>query len=171
MLDIKFIRENVTIVKDALKARGVEAEVEKLLQLDQERRNLLSQTEELKHRRNVVSEKIGKLKKDGQEAAEELQEMKVAAQNIKKLDAKVGRINEDLRKTALLLPNIPHKSVPPGKSPQDNVEIRKWGEQPRLDFAPLSHWDLAGDLGIIDFPRASKLSGSHFALYRGWGAR
>ncbi|MCD5401057.1 serine--tRNA ligase [candidate division NPL-UPA2 bacterium] len=171
MLDIKFIRENVEVVKKSLKDRGMEADVDGLLRLDKERRNLLSQTEELKHRRNVVSEKIGRLKKEGKEAAAELKEMKVASQKIKELDAKVGQLNEEIGKISLLVPNIPHKSVPIGKSPQDNMEVRRWGEQPQFDFEPLSHRDIADILGIIDFPRASKLSGSHFPLYRGQGAR
>lgn len=171
MLDIKFIRENVEVVKKSLKDRGMEADVDRLLQLDKERRNLLSQAEELKHRRNIVSEKIGKLKKEGKEAAAELQEMKTVAQKIKELDAKVGQLSEKIGKIALLVPNIAHESVPVGKSPQDNIEVRGWGEQPQFGFEPLSHWDIADALGIIDFPRASKLSGSHFPLYRGWGAR
>ncbi|NOX97344.1 MAG: serine--tRNA ligase [Nitrospirae bacterium] len=171
MLDLKFIRENVPVVKESLNNRNTEVEIDKLLQLDKERRDLLAQVEELKHQRNVVSETIGKLKKAGKEAREELREMKAVAQKIKEFDAKVGQLNEKIREKSLLIPNIPHKTVPVGKSPRDNVEVRQWGQQPRFDFSPRSHWDLAGDLGIIDFPRASKLSGSHFALYRGWGAR
>ena len=171
MLDIKFIRENVEVVKKTLTDRGMEADVDELLQLDKERRHLLSQAEELKRRRNIVSENIGRLKKEGKETTVELQEMKIVAQKIKELDAKVGQFSEKIGKIALLIPNIPHESVPVGKSPQDNVELRKWGKQPQFDFEPLSHWDIAAALGIIDFPRASKLSGSHFVLYRGWGAR
>ena len=171
MLDIKFIRENMEVVKKSLKDRGMEADVDGLLQWDKERRGLLSQAEELKHRRNVVSEEIGRLKKEGKEAAAEFKEMKVVAQKIKALDAQVGQFNEKISKIALLIPNLPHKSVPVGKSPEDNLEVRKWGEQPQFDFKPLSHWDLVNTLRIADFPRASKLSGSHFILYRGWGGR
>lgn len=171
MLDTKFIRENVEVVKKSLKDRGMEADVDGLLRLDKERRGLLSQAEELKHRRNVASEEIGKLKKEGKGAAVELQEMKTVSQKIKGLDAKVGQLNEEISKIALFIPNIPHKSVPVGKGSGDNVEVKKWGEQPQFDFEPLSHWDLVDALKIIDFPRASRISGSHFALYRGWGAR
>ncbi len=171
MLDIRFIRENPDLVKTILQARRMEADVDGLLRLDQERREILSRSEELKCRRNVVSEEIGRLKKEGKEALEELREMKAVALNIKELDAKVGEISEKIAKITLFIPNIPHKSVPLGKSPEDNVEVKKWGAPPSFDFEPRSYRDIADTLDLIDFPRAAKLSGSHFALYRGWGAR
>ena len=163
--------ENPDLVKTILQTRRMKADVDGLLRLDQERRDILSRSEELKRRRNVVSEAIGRLKKEGKEALSELREMKETARDIKTLDAKVGEISEKIAKINLFIPNIPHESVPLGKSPQDNVEVKRWGEPPSYDFEPRSYRDLSETLSILDFPRAAKLSGSHFVLYRGWGAR
>lgn len=171
MLDIKFIRENIGLVKKSLKDRGMEADVDELLCLDEERRELLSRAEELKHRRNTVSDEIGKLKRQGKDASGKIKDMKTACQEIKSLDAKVGDVDKTIRQLALNIPNIPHESVPAGKSPEDNVEVRRWGKPNKFDFEPLSHRDIADALGIIDFRAASKLSGRGFALYRGLGAK
>ncbi|MCD5390935.1 serine--tRNA ligase [candidate division NPL-UPA2 bacterium] len=171
MLDLKFIRENPEEVKKTLKDRGMDADVDGLLKLDKERRNLLRKAEDLKHKKNIASSQIGKLISQGEEPKHKMAEMKAIAQKIKDIDKQVGEIDAKTTRIALLIPNIPHDSVPVGSDPEDNIETRRWGERPTFDFQPLSHWDIADALGIIDFRAASKISGRGFALYRGLGAK
>ncbi|MCK4262347.1 serine--tRNA ligase, partial [bacterium] len=128
MLDLKFIRENPEEVKKTLKNRGMEADIDKLLKLDRERRNLLQKAEDLKHKKNIASAQIGKLVGQGEDPKDKIAEMKLVAQKIKEIDKEVGEIDEKLAKIALLVPNIPHNSVPVGSGPEDNVEVRRWGE-------------------------------------------
>ena len=171
MLDLKFIRENPEEVKKTLKNRGMEADIDRLLKLDGKRRNLLQKAEDLKHKKNIDSAQIGKLVGHGEDPKDKIAKMKLVAQKIKEIDKEVGEIDEKLAKIALLIPNIPHNSVPVGSSPEDNVEVRRWGEPSKFDFEPLPHEELADALGMIDFRAASKISGRGFALYRGLGAR
>jgi seryl-tRNA synthetase len=171
MLDIKFVRENVGIVTEALHKRNYEFSLPEFLSLEEERRGLLKETEELRGRRNTVSEEIGRLKRELKDAAALLLEMKSVSDRIKELEEKLRVLDERVREFLLNVPNIPHESVPRGRDENDNVEVRKWGTPRDFDFPPLNHWDIGEMLGIIDFDRASKISGARFSLMKGAGAR
>lgn len=171
MLDPRYVRENVDIVKGALKKRGYDFPLTEFLAIDEKRVAVLRETEELRNKRNVVSEEIGKLKRQKADASVQLGEMKGVSDKIKALDDQLKGLEEETRSLMLTIPNIPHESVAEGKDETENVEIRKWGEPRAFDFEPLNHWDIAEPLGIIDFDRASKISGARFALMLGHGAR
>lgn len=170
MLDLKFVRENADLVRRKLSERGVAFDLDELLRCDLERRRLLTEVEQLKHLRNVVSEKVGELKRRGQDASGEVAEMRGMSARIKKLDEEVRLHEERLQSLLLLIPNLPHESVPIGVGSEDNVEVRRWGEPRAYDFKPKPHWELGEELGILDLGRAAKLSGSRFAVLKGAGA-
>lgn len=170
MLDLKFVRSNPEVVEEALRKRGVEMTLEPFLRLEEKRRKLLVEAESLKNKRNVVSEEIGRLKKNGQPADDLIAEMRQVGQRIKELDQQIEEIERELRNTLLNIPNIPHESVPVGKDSSENVEVRRWGEPRRFEFEPLPHWEIGEKLGILDFERAAKISGARFTVYRGAGA-
>ncbi|MDA8077929.1 MAG: serine--tRNA ligase [Nitrospiraceae bacterium] len=171
MLDPRFVRENVDTVKEALKKRGYDFPLREFLSIDEKRVSVLKEAEELRNKRNVVSEEIGKLKRQKADATVLLDEMKVVSDKIKSLDERLRALEEETRSLMLTIPNTPHESVPEGKDETQNVEKRKWGEPRSFDFEPLNHWDIAETLGIIDFDRASKIAGARFALMMGHGAR
>jgi len=171
LLDVKFIRDNPDVVRRAMQLKGDEANLDRLLELDNNRRVMLKDVEELKHRRNVVSKEIGNRKAKGGEAGEKVAEMRQVADRIREMDDKLRLLNEEMEQILLHIPNIPDEEVPPGATEEDNVETRRWGEQPRFDFEPKTHWDLGADLNILDFPRAGKITGSRFAIYYGLGAQ
>ncbi|MGX7197356.1 serine--tRNA ligase [Enterococcus olivae] len=172
MLDIKMIRQNFDSVQAKLKSRGIAEEVlAEFLQLDENRRNLLVQVEELKKYRNDVSGEIAKLKRNKEDAADKIAEMKEVGGKIKALDIEIAEIDEKLKEISTTLPNLPHESVPVGKDEDDNVEIRRWSEPKALDFEAKPHWEIAENLGILDFERGAKVSGSRFVYYTGLGAR
>jgi seryl-tRNA synthetase len=170
MLDIKFIRENVDKVSRKLKERGVEVDLQQILKVDEERRELLQVVEALKHRRNVVSEEIGRLKREKQDTTEKQEEMRKVSQEIKDLDQRLKECEEKLYQLLLWVPNLPHDSVPVGTSSEDNVEVKRWGEIPQFDFQPRPHWEIGESLGILDFARATRMSGARFSLFVGAGA-
>ncbi len=171
MLDLKFIRENKKKVKQSLKQRGMKLDIDDLLEADRKHRQLLQEVEKLKHERNVASNEIGELKQKGQDASKLIEQMKTVSQKTHVLDAEVKEVSTNMHSLSLLVPNIPHESVPEGKGPQDNVEVRRWGETPDFGFKPLNHIEIGKILRIIDFEVSAKLSGSGFAFYRGCGAR
>ncbi|OAT86092.1 serine--tRNA ligase [Desulfotomaculum copahuensis] len=171
MLDLKFVRNNPDVVKEALVKRNANISLEPFLQLDEERRQKLVAVEQLKNKRNVVSAEIARLKKDGHEAGEMVLEMRRVGEQIKELDDQIRDLDEKIQLTLLSIPNVPHASVPAGRDEADNVEIRRWGEQPQFDFTPRPHWELGESLDIIDFERGSKVSGARFTFYKGAGAR
>ncbi|MCR3758862.1 serine--tRNA ligase [Clostridium felsineum] len=174
MLDLKRIRTNPEEVKKALSNRGEDFEVsiiDELIGLDEERRKNLVEVENLKSKRNKDSGEIAKLKKSGQNADELLAEMKKISDDIKGIDAKVSGIDEKIEYIMLRIPNIPNPSVPEGKSDEDNIEIRKWGEPKKFDFDFKAHWDIGTNLGLLDFERGGKVAGSRFTFYKGLGAR
>ncbi|URZ08919.1 serine--tRNA ligase [Clostridium felsineum] len=174
MLDLKRIRTNPEEVKKALSNRGEDFEVsiiDELIGLDEERRKNLVEVENLKSKRNKDSGEIAKLKKSGQNADELLAEMKKISDDIKGIDAKVSEIDEKIEYIMLRIPNIPNPSVPEGKSDEDNIEIRKWGEPKKFDFDFKAHWDIGTNLGLLDFERGGKVAGSRFTFYKGLGAR
>jgi seryl-tRNA synthetase len=179
MLDLKYIRENPTIVRAACENKGEADNVDAILRLDEGRRQLIQKGETLKNRRNVVSEQIGKLKKEKKDADALMAEMKDVSNEVKKIDDELVAVEKELEQLLLTVPNIPHSSVPVGKTPSNNVEVRRWdgngsiigfADKKSLDFELRDHLDLGKKLGILDFDRAAKISGSGFALYRGRGA-
>lgn len=170
MLDIKYIRENTELVKEMIKNRGYEIDIDKFLGLDEERRRILVNLEQMRHRRNEVSDEISKRKRNKEDADQLIDEMKSLSGDIKKMEEKLTPIEEELKNLSLLIPNMPHESVPIGKDENDNTVVRMWGEKPDMNFTPLPHWEIGEKLGIIDFKRASKIAGARFALYQGVGA-
>lgn len=171
MLDLKFVRENPEIVRRAMELKNEAGDLDGLLTLDQERRDLLKEVEELKQIRNRVSKEIGQAGAESEEAKLKKDEMREVSGRVKGLDEKLRAVDADMELLLLSLPNIPDDVVPQGKDEEDNVEIRSWGEKPHFDFEPLAHWDIGEKLGILDFPRAGKITGSRFAVYFGAGAR
>ena len=173
MLDIKLIRDNPDAVRTRLATRGGgdETRVNGIVALDEQRRKLLTESEGLKAERNKVSKKIGLLKSKGQDVSAAMTRMKLVGDQITSLDAEVAVLDGKLQDVALMIPNLPHPSVPVGKDATDNSEVRRWGEPPKFAFAPKPHWEIGEKLGILDFPRAAKISGSGFILYKGAGAR
>lgn len=171
MLDARFVRENIEILRDALSKRGYEIDLSYFLSLEEDRLRLLRESEELRNKRNVVSEEIGRLKRQGQRADELVAEMKVVSERIKEIEDTLRGIEDRARAFLLNLPNIPHGSVPVGKDETENVEIRRWGEPRTFDFEPLNHWDIAETLDIIDFDRGAKITGARFSVMKGAGAR
>lgn len=170
MLDIKRIRLNAEEVKKGLAKRNGEYDIDKVLELDEKRRQNLVQVEEMKARQNQVSKEIPKLKKEGKDVTEVLNEMKELTKKIKDLDADVKEIENELNSILLTIPNVPNPNVKVGDSDEDNVEIRKWGEPRKFDFELKAHWDIGTNLDILDFERASKVTGARFTLFKGLGA-
>ncbi|WP_303721606.1 serine--tRNA ligase [Malonomonas rubra] len=170
MLDIKYLRENFTVAEKALSNRGGGIDLSGFTALDQQRRELLGEGEALKAEKNKVSALIGKTK-DKSQVQDEIKRMKEVSVQIKELDDQLRSVEEQLGEILMGVPNIPHTETPIGASEEDNVEVRTWGEKPQFDFEPKAHWDIGEGLGILDFERASKLSGARFALYTGAGAR
>jgi seryl-tRNA synthetase len=173
MLDIKLIREKPDFVRERLatRGRGDDARIAEIAALDEHRRKLLAEGDNLKAERNKVSKEIGALKSKGQDASAQMSAMKQVGERVAAIDTEVAGIDEKLQQILLMIPNIPHESVAVGKDSADNPEIRKWGEAPKFTFTPKAHWDIGEHLGILDFARAAKISGSGFILYKGAGAR
>ncbi len=174
MLDIKRIRENLEDIKKAMDRRGEkEFDLDAVVELDDQRRELLKEVEALKSEMNVEQKKIPQLMKEGkkEEAEAEKVKLKDLSERIKGLDEKVKNVQDELQYRLLRIPNVPNENVPQGDTDEDNIEIRKWGEPRTFDFEFKPHWDLGTDLGILDFETAAKITGSRFTLYRGLGAR
>jgi len=171
MLDIKLLRNNFEEVEKALANRNEDFDLSQFKVLDDKRRSLLQEVEVMKAEQNKVSKMIPQLRKEGKDTADLMAEMKELAAKIKELDGQVADADKALNDYMLTLPNIPHPSVPDGKTDADNVEIRHFGEPTKFDFEPKAHWDLGADLGILDPETAAKISGSRFTIYRGDGAR
>ncbi len=173
MLDLNFVRDNRPLVEEKLRLRGMNpSEVLKDFQaIDTERRQAITEAETLKAQRNRASEEIGKLKKTGQDATALMAETKDLRDKIQELEKTATDYETRLRDLLAGIPNIPHESVPVGKSSDDNVEARRWGTPPKFDFAPKPHWELGEQLGVLDLERGAKLSGARFAVYWGLGAK
>lgn len=172
MLDIKKIREDYEGVKSRVEFRGKgDFGISKVKELDEKRRSLLADVEVKKNKQNTVSREIPKLKKAGEDTTEIMAEMKVLSDEIKALDAELSEIEAELKNALLNVPNTPYKDVQFGNDDSDNVEIRKFMEPKEFDFEPKAHWDIGEDLDILDFGRASKISGTRFTVYKGLGAR
>ncbi len=171
MLDLKFIRSNLDNVREMISNRGYDLDVSRFEELDLERRKRLTTLEELRHKRNQVSEEIAAMKKRGEDASGIIAQMKDVSSEIKEKEKELSRFLEELDQLLMVMPNIPHESVPIGKDENDNPVVRSWGEIPKMDFEALPHWEIGERLGILDFARAAKIAGARFALYRGLGAR
>jgi len=171
MLDARFVRENIDLVKKSLQDRNYTLPLDEFLEFEEQRRMLLKESEDLRNKRNVVSDEIGKLRSQKQNASKLIEEMKEVADRIKEFDEKIKILEEKTNEFLLNVPNIPHESVPVGKDETENVEVRRWGEPGVFDFEPLNHWDIGEILGIIEFERAAKIAGARFSLTKGYGAK
>lgn len=172
MLDIRVIRENVQWAKDKLATRGIDAaEIDEVVALDEKRRALIVQTEELKKNRNAASEAIAVAKRNKEDATEQIAAMKNVGAQIKDLDAQLAEVKEKVDYILVRLPNFPDDSAPVGLDESFSREERKWSTPRKFDFEPLAHWEIGEKLGILDFERAAKVSGSRFVYYKGAGAR
>jgi seryl-tRNA synthetase len=170
MLDIKFIRENQDLVRKSIKERGMQVEFNELLKIDGARRQTLIKLEELRGKINIANDEISKLLKEKKDATAKIKSMKSTSQQIDELGDKLKDYQSKLNQLLLLVPNIPHSSVPVGDVSAKKT-VRSWGKTPKFNFTPLAHTDIAASLDIIDFQRAAKIAGSNFVLYKGWGAR
>jgi len=171
MLDAKMIRAYPDKVEAVLRNRNIIGGLDNFLNLDEKRRGLLGQVEEIKKFRNQTSLEIGNLKKKGENPEELMEKVRVAGQKIKDLDDQLEEVEKQIKAILLNIPNLPHDSVPIGIDETANVEVRKWGSPRKFDFDPQAHWDLGPNLDILDFERAAKLSGARFTVYKGWGAK
>ncbi len=172
MLDLRLIRTQPDTVREALARRGhVPESLDELLTADEERRRVLGEVEALRNQRNVVSEQISQLKRQKQDANEQILAMREVSDRIKQLDEQVKAVDERVEALLLHLPNLPHPSVPAGKDESENVEVARWGEPRRLEFEAKPHWEIGEALRIIEFERATKISGSRFYVLRGAGSR
>ena len=173
MLDLSFVRDHLPLVEEKLRLRGMSPEevLKDFRAIDSDRRQAITEAETLKAKRNRASEEIGKLKKSGQDATALMAEMKHLRDKVQELEKKASDSENRLRDLLAGIPNIPHESVPVGKSSADNVEVRRWGTAPKFDFAPKPHWELGEHLGVLDLERGAKLSGARFAVYWDLGAK
>ena len=174
MLDLKRIRTNPEEIKKIMEGRGEDFDfklIDDVVALDERRREILVEVEQLKNKRNNESSQIGKLKKEGKDVSGVMDAMKELADKIKEYDVELSEVDEKIKYIMLRIPNIPNPNVPDGKTDEDNVEIRKWGEPRTFDFEAKAHWDIGPDLGLLDFERGGKVVGSRFTLYKGLGAR
>ncbi|HUW63217.1 MAG TPA: serine--tRNA ligase [Spirochaetia bacterium] len=171
MLDLKFVRQNAAQVQAALAKRGIPVTLDEFLQLDEKRRRLLFETEQMKNRLNTVSAEIGRLKKAGVDSGGMQSQMRELSQQIKEMDDEVRGVIDALNEILLSLPNLPDESVPVGADERGNVEVRTWGTIPAFPFEPKPHWELGEELDIIDFERGGKVSGARFSFAKGLGAR
>jgi len=171
MLDIRWIRSNADEVKAYLANRNNDFDIEPLLSLDEEKRKLLSETEELKAKRNEGSRKVGMAKSKGEDAADLMEEMRVIGDRVRDIDSTLAEIEEKMNNMLLSIPNRPHDSVPVGKDENDNPVVRRWGEPKSFDFEPKAHWDIGEAAGIMDFEKGAALAQSRFTVLKGMGAR
>jgi seryl-tRNA synthetase len=171
MLELSFVRENLELVEQKMHDRAMPDVLGDFEAMDHERRKLLVEVEGLKAQRNKVSDEIAALKKQKLDASAQIAQMKEVGERIADLDKQAKAADEQLREVLRNVPNLPHSSVPVGKTSADNQEVRRWGTPRKFDFEPKAHWDLGPALGILDFERAAKITGARFAVYSGVGAR
>lgn len=170
MLDIRFIRDNIQLVRRKMIERGQNIDLDRFVNLDQTRRDILQEVEGLRAERNKHSKEIGVLKKNKQDASELVSRMSTISARIKELDEQLEKTEADLHAMAMVIPNVQHDSVAYGTSSEDNPVIRTWGERPLFGFEPKPHWDIGENLNILDFARGAKITGARFTVYRGMGA-
>lgn len=170
MLDERFVEKNAELVIEETARRGIKLSLDEFLHLSHKKKTLLKKVEELRFEKNRNSQLIGRLKKEGKDAPDLIRQMRKVSDEIKKLEEELRRVEEKITGILLMIPNLPHESVPTGKGPEDNVEVRAWGEKPKFSFTPRPHWEIGRVTGILDFERAAKIAGSRFAVYYGQGA-
>jgi seryl-tRNA synthetase len=173
MLDLNFVRDNLARVEEMLRQRGADpaAVLKDFREVDTQRRQAITEAETMKARRNKASEDIAKLKKSGQDASAVMAETKELREQIQTREKIAADLDARLRDILSGIPNIPHSSVPVGRGAEENVEVRRWGQAPKFDFAPKPHWELGEQLGVLDLERAVKLTGARFAVYWDLGAK
>ena len=173
MLDIKVIRTNPDMVKQAMRSRNkdMDSVVDRVIAIDAERRDISAKSEALKAEQNAASKEIPRIKKEGGDVSEIMNRMKAIADQVKELDVKLGELEAEQKNDLLMIPNIPHKSVPVGKDDTENVEIRRFREPTSFSFEPKAHWDIGAALGILDPETAAKVTGARFHFYKGQGAK
>ncbi|HEY6489889.1 MAG TPA: serine--tRNA ligase [Terracidiphilus sp.] len=173
MLDLGFVRDNLELVEEKLRARGADpaALLGDFRTLDQRRREAITRSEQLKARRNELSQKVGALKKAGQDATAVMDETRALKDELEALDKTAAELDEKMRLSLARIPNLTRDEVPAGTSEADNVTVKTWGDKRKFDFEPKPHWEIGETLGILDLERAAKLSGARFAVYMGAGAR
>ena len=170
MIDPKILREKREVIFEGLKERGTEINLEKLFSADEKRRALIQESEKMKSERNELSNEIARLKKLGTDAGDKISHLRDLGKAIEGLEQELRAVEKEWEDILLVIPNIPHETVPVGSSDTDNKEVKIWGEKPSFDFAPLAHWDIGEKLDILDFKRAAKITGSRFTLYKAGGA-
>jgi seryl-tRNA synthetase len=171
MHDLNYFRDHLDVFADMAKKRNMALDLDAFRALDKERRELITANEQRKAQRNKASDEIARLKKEKQNADSLIAEMKQVSELIKRSDERVAELDARQRELLLTMPNVPHFSVPVGRSAEDNVEVRRWGAPPQFDFAPRPHWEVGERAGILDLAAATKITGARFAVYKGWGAR
>ena len=171
MLDLKFLRENLELVKTAVAQRQAKVDLAGFEGLDAKRRQVLPELENLRARRNEVSQEVGRVKREGGDPSGMYAEMKQVGARIKELEGELVGVDEGIKQVLMTIPNPPHLSVPVGKGEEDNPVVETWGEPPQFDFEPLNHWDIGEALGIIDFEAAARMTGARFVVLKGAGAR
>lgn len=171
MLDLKLMQKDPAVVREALKKRNSSIDVDEFTRLDARRKELIAEGEQLKSERNKVGPEIARRKREKQDASDLLERMAEVSARVKELDGELSAVEASEQEWMMAVPNIPHDSVPLGKSEEDNPEVRRWGEPAAFDFEPREHWDLGTELGGLDFERAAKLAGSRFSVSYGWCAR
>lgn len=171
MLDLKFIRSHQEIVKEALAKRSNDFDLDQVLVWDEKRRGIIAESEKLKNSRNTLSQEVGRLKAAKQDATELMDEVRGISRQIKEMDQELADLDEKLKQELLLIPNIPHETVPVGSDEEDNVVLRLEGEPTKFSFEPKPHWDIGENLDILDFTRGVKISGSRFTVLKGWAAK
>ena len=170
MLDVKLLREQMDRVKERIGSRGEAIDWKELTAVDRRRREILAKMEKLKEKKNRLSGEIGKLKKSGGDASALMAENEGLSEAIRKQEEPLRQIEKRFEDFMLVIPNLPHESVPKGSDARDNPEVKRWGDLPKFDFKPKNHWEIGEELGILDFARAAKIAGARFALYQGQGA-
>ena len=171
MLDPKYVLENAELIKKKTKARGLDISLNDFEKLSQEKKNHLTKTESLRFERNKASQRVAQMKREGKDASSIISKMKKVSDEIKGLEEKLKEIEEEIRKVLLAIPNVPHDSVPEGQSSEQNVEVREFGKKPKFSYPIKAHWEIGKKLGILDFEKAAKITGSRFAVYFGAGAK
>jgi len=171
MHDLAYFRANFDGIAERLQTRGNVPNLEGFRELDRRRRAAIAESEQLKARRNAESTEIARLRREGADTTERQQQMRAIGERVKQLEEEVKAAEASFHELLAGIPNVPHESVPVGRSAEDNVEIRRVGEPPQFDFSPKAHWDLGPELGILDLERAAKITGARFAVYWGLGAR
>ena len=171
MLEAKYIREHLDEVRERLALRGQVINLDQFVLIDGERRKTIQDWERLRALQKKVSDEVSKKKREGEDASDLIEEMRKVSRDLKGLDGMVEEKEKVLQDFLLIIPNLPHASVPVGKDPSDNVEVKRWGEIPKFDFKPKPHWDLGEELGILDFKNGAKITGARFTLYWDLGAK